>query len=64
MYVQSGGPFWKLLLGRRDGTLANQTGANFALPSPFEPLDAIIDKFAVVGLNVTDVVALSGMMLF
>ncbi|KAK4441507.1 Peroxidase N [Sesamum alatum] len=56
----SGGPSWKVLLGRRDGLVANQTGANLSLPSPFESLDAIIAKFATVGLNTTDVVALSG----
>ncbi|KAG8370883.1 hypothetical protein BUALT_Bualt13G0029800 [Buddleja alternifolia] len=55
----SGGPTWKVLLGRRDGLVANQSGAN-NLPSPFDSLDAIIAKFAVVGLNITDVVALSG----
>ncbi|KAK4408223.1 Peroxidase N [Sesamum angolense] len=55
----SGGPSWKVLLGRRDGLVSNQTGANLSLPSPFESLDAIIAKFAAVGLNTTDVVALS-----
>lgn len=44
--------------------MANQTGANSALPSPFESLDAITAKFVAVGLNVTDVVALSGIYLF
>ncbi|KAB1227935.1 Peroxidase N [Morella rubra] len=56
----SGGPSWKVLLGRRDALVANQTGANNGLPSPFETLDEIIKKFANVGLNVTDVVSLSG----
>ncbi|KAL0418556.1 UNVERIFIED_CONTAM: Peroxidase N [Sesamum radiatum] len=56
----SGGPSWKVLLGRRDGLVSNQTGANLSLPSPFESLDAIIAKFAAVGLNTTDVVTLSG----
>ncbi|KAL6200724.1 hypothetical protein ACLB2K_030505 [Fragaria x ananassa] len=58
--VLSGGNSWKVLLGRRDGLVANQTGANSGLPSPFDTLDAIISKFANVGLNVTDVVSLSG----
>ena len=40
--------------------MANQTGANTALPSPFESLDNIITKFVNVGLNIADVVALSG----
>ncbi|WCJ32421.1 Peroxidase superfamily protein [Euphorbia peplus] len=56
----SGGPSWKVLLGRRDGLIANQTLANQALPSPFEGLDAIINKFVALGLNITDVVSLSG----
>lgn len=44
--------------------MANQTGANNGLPSPFDSLDAIISKFAAVGLSVTDVVALSGTLFF
>jgi peroxidase len=56
----SGGPTWKVLLGRRDGLVANKSGANNSLPSPFETLDIIIKKFADVGLNVKDVVSLSG----
>ncbi|KAL6203785.1 hypothetical protein ACLB2K_027484 [Fragaria x ananassa] len=58
--VLSGGNSWKVLLGRRDGLVANQTGANAGLPSPFDTVNAIISKFADVGLNVTDVVSLSG----
>ncbi|CAD5194777.1 unnamed protein product [Musa acuminata subsp. malaccensis] len=58
--VLSGGPTWKVLLGRRDGLVANQTGANSNLPSPFDSINTIITKFAAVGLNTTDVVALSG----
>lgn len=57
--LQSGGPTWKVLLGRRDGLVANQTGAN-ALPSPFEGLNILTAKFAAVGLNITDLVSLSG----
>ncbi|XVE60086.1 hypothetical protein DITRI_Ditri05aG0098500 [Diplodiscus trichospermus] len=56
----SGGPTWRVLLGRRDGLVSNATLANAALPSPFESLDAIIKKFDNVGLNITDVVSLSG----
>ncbi|XP_028210472.1 peroxidase N-like isoform X1 [Glycine soja] len=55
----SGGPSWKVLLGRRDGTVSNGTLANEALPAPFDPLDTIISKFANMGLNLTDVVSLS-----
>ncbi|KAL5567303.1 hypothetical protein UlMin_030467 [Ulmus minor] len=56
----SGGPTWKVLLGRRDGLVANQTGAGSLLPSPFENLTKIITKFTNQGLNIKDVVALSG----
>ncbi|KAJ6325905.1 hypothetical protein OIU78_013071 [Salix suchowensis] len=42
----SGGKSWRVLLGRRDGLVANQTGANARLPSPFEDVDTIINKFA------------------
>ncbi|KAG6478059.1 peroxidase N-like [Zingiber officinale] len=57
----SGGPSWRVLLGRRDGLVANQSGANSNLPSPFESVAAIFQKFKDVGLDsITDVVALSG----
>ncbi|KAJ1400686.1 Secretory peroxidase [Sesbania bispinosa] len=56
----SGGPSWNVPLGRRDGTVSNGTLANSALPSPFDSLDTILSKFANVGLNLTDVVSLSG----
>ncbi|CAJ1939391.1 unnamed protein product [Sphenostylis stenocarpa] len=55
-----GGPSWSVALGRRDAITANQTAANEQIPSPFEPLDSIIAKFASKGLNLRDVVALSG----
>ena len=61
--LQSGGPQWRVALGRTDGLVANQSSAN-NLPSPFEPLDAITAKFVAVGLNVADVVALSGFVTF
>lgn len=56
----SGGPYYNVLLGRKDGLVANQSGADNGLPSPFEPIDSIIQKFGAVGLNTTDVVVLSG----
>ncbi|KAG9459818.1 hypothetical protein H6P81_004326 [Aristolochia fimbriata] len=56
----SGGPSWKVPLGRRDGLVANQSGANNGLPAPFETIPQITAKFAAVGLNITDVVSLSG----
>ena len=58
--LQAGGPSWDVLLGRRDGTTANRTGANTSLPTPFEALDILTEKFSDVSLNTTDLVALSG----
>jgi peroxidase len=57
--TQSGGPRWRVLLGRRDGTTANITDAN-NLPSPFDNLTTLQQKFGAVGLDDTDLVALSG----
>ncbi|XP_011025399.1 PREDICTED: peroxidase 15-like, partial [Populus euphratica] len=54
------GPSWESFLGRKDGLTASQTGANKALPSPFDPLIATASKFAAVGLDSRDLVALSG----
>ncbi|KAH0780535.1 hypothetical protein KY290_000133 [Solanum tuberosum] len=59
----SGGPFWKVLLGRRDGLVANFSGSSNGLPAPFDNLNTIISKFQDVGLNLTDVVSLSGCVL-
>ncbi|ESW34329.1 hypothetical protein PHAVU_001G143300 [Phaseolus vulgaris] len=55
-----GGPSWTVLLGRRDGLIANQSGANSSIPAPTESLANITAKFSAVGLNITDLVALSG----
>lgn len=58
--LQSGGPSWTVLLGRRDGTTANRTAANEDLPGPTSTLDELKSKFSAVGLNTSDLVALSG----
>ncbi|RWW86913.1 hypothetical protein BHE74_00004295 [Ensete ventricosum] len=55
----AGGPTWVVLLGRRDGTTANPTAAN-NMPSPLDDLDTLKQKFSDVGLDDTDLVALSG----
>ncbi|KAJ0963926.1 hypothetical protein J5N97_029048 [Dioscorea zingiberensis] len=56
----SGGMYWPVALGRRDGRVANQTAANNEIPSPFDSLEKIRDKFAAKGLGIKDVVVLSG----
>ncbi|CAN6341944.1 unnamed protein product [Urochloa humidicola] len=55
----SGGPRWRVLLGRRDGTTTNVASAN-NLPSPFDSLDKLQRKFRNVNLDDTDLVALQG----
>ncbi|XP_051132523.1 peroxidase 10-like isoform X2 [Andrographis paniculata] len=55
-----GGPFWPVPLGRLDGLSASEKSANEQLPSPFEPLSNITAKFLAKGLDLKDVVVLSG----
>ena len=51
-------------MGRRDSTTANRTAAGIFLPGPTLPLDVIITMFSTMGLDTTDLVALSGNLLF
>ncbi|MQM20397.1 hypothetical protein Taro_053415 [Colocasia esculenta] len=55
----AGGASYTVPLGRRDSTTASQSGVS-GLPGPNEGLDSIRSKFNAVGLDVTDLVALSG----
>ncbi|XP_047046583.1 peroxidase 2-like [Lolium rigidum] len=55
----AGGPSWSVPLGRRDSTKTNIDSAN-DLPSPFDPLDILQEKFKNMGLNDIDLVALQG----
>ncbi|KAF9675939.1 hypothetical protein SADUNF_Sadunf09G0086100 [Salix dunnii] len=56
----SGGPYYPLSFGRRDGLIASEKAANEQLPSPIEPLENITAKFTSKGLDMKDVVVLSG----
>ncbi|KAF5447960.1 hypothetical protein F2P56_033470 [Juglans regia] len=56
----AGGPTWQVQLGRRDSRTANQAGVIGALPNALETLEQITEKFNNVGLDSTDLVALSG----
>jgi peroxidase len=58
--LQAGGKTWEVQLGRRDSRIANQAGANSSLPGPSEGLANMISKFSNMGLDATDLVALSG----
>uniref|UniRef100_A0A1D1Y545 Peroxidase n=1 Tax=Anthurium amnicola TaxID=1678845 RepID=A0A1D1Y545_9ARAE len=58
--VELGGPSYSVPVGRRDARTASRDDANRDLPSPFEDLDPILDKFNRKGLTPRDMVALSG----
>ncbi|GFY83255.1 peroxidase superfamily protein [Actinidia rufa] len=57
--AMSGGPYWDVLKGRKDGTVskANET---INLPAPSFNVTQLIQSFAKRGLGVKDLVALSG----
>nr|CAB3472748.1 unnamed protein product [Digitaria exilis] len=55
-----GGPYWDVPLGRRDSLGASIQGSNNDIPAPNNTLPTVITKFKRQGLNVVDVVALSG----
>ncbi|KAJ1283265.1 hypothetical protein BS78_03G115500 [Paspalum vaginatum] len=50
---------WQVETGRRDGTVSLASNTN-ALPSPFAGFAGLLQSFAARGLNLTDLVALSG----
>ncbi|XP_039847026.1 peroxidase 72-like isoform X1 [Panicum virgatum] len=58
--VLVGGPYWDVPLGRRDSLGASIQGSNNDIPAPNNTLPTIITKFRRQGLDVADVVALSG----
>ncbi|PIA31907.1 hypothetical protein AQUCO_04700045v1 [Aquilegia coerulea] len=58
--VTTGGPYWKVPTGRRDGTISRTSEALSNIPSPFENFTSILTKFRNKGLNVQDLVLLSG----
>ncbi|KAL8510452.1 hypothetical protein ACS0TY_017315 [Phlomoides rotata] len=55
-----GGPFYKVELGRRDGRVSTKDSVPNHLPSPRFTVDQLLSNFAANGLNITDLVALSG----
>ncbi|CAA7410237.1 unnamed protein product [Spirodela intermedia] len=58
--VLSGGPSWTVMLGRRDATTANKITATEDLPFSRFNLSLLITNFAKKGLNLRELVALSG----
>ncbi|URD99173.1 Peroxidase [Musa troglodytarum] len=58
--VLVGGPYWEVPLGRRDSLGASIQGSNNHIPAPNNTLQTIITKFKLKGLDLVDLVALSG----
>ncbi|CAL9072949.1 unnamed protein product [Musa textilis] len=58
--VLTGGPSWEVPLGRRDSMGASIQGSNNNIPAPNNTLRTIITKFKLKGLDLVDLVALSG----
>ncbi|KAL3525341.1 hypothetical protein ACH5RR_013713 [Cinchona calisaya] len=56
----SGGPSWEVPLGRRDSKGASLSGSNNNIPAPNNTFQTILTKFKLQGLNIVDLVALSG----
>ncbi|XAR57932.1 Peroxidase [Bertholletia excelsa] len=58
--VLAGGPSWDVPLGRRDSTGASLSGSNNNIPAPNNTFQTILTKFKLQGLDIVDLVALSG----
>ncbi|CAN0903772.1 Peroxidase 4 [Linum grandiflorum] len=52
--------FYRIPLGRRDSRTASRTAANNNLPAPFFSFSQLVSSFQSQGLNMKDLVALSG----
>lgn len=55
-----GGPSYEVLLGRRDSRTASFNDANTNMPSPLSNLSQLVENFQSHGLNLGDLVVLSG----
>lgn len=58
--MQTGGPSWEVPLGRRDSRGASLSGSNQNIPAPNNTFQTILTKFMLKGLDIVDLVALSG----
>ncbi|KAJ8558339.1 hypothetical protein K7X08_005105 [Anisodus acutangulus] len=58
--VLAGGPSWEVPLGRRDSRDASLNGSNNNIPSPSNTFNTILTKFMLQGLDLVDLVTLSG----
>ncbi|KAL2473611.1 Peroxidase 7 [Forsythia ovata] len=57
--VLAGGPFWQVPFGRKDGRVSLVKEAN-TVPQGHENITSLIDLFQKLGLNIVDLVVLSG----
>ncbi|KAK9136297.1 hypothetical protein Syun_015627 [Stephania yunnanensis] len=58
--VLTGGPNWEVPLGRRDSRTASISESNNGIPAPNNTFQTILNKWQQVGLDLTDLVSLSG----
>ncbi|KAF8409502.1 hypothetical protein HHK36_005578 [Tetracentron sinense] len=58
--VATGGPFWKVPTGRRDGIISRSSEALSNIPAPTSNFTTLRTLFANKGLNIKDLVLLSG----
>ncbi|KAL5151913.1 Peroxidase 3 [Glycine soja] len=58
--VATGGPYWKVPTGRRDGVISNLVEARNNIPAPFDNITTLQTLFANQGLDLKDLVLLSG----
>ena len=59
-FIQAGGPSWEVPLGSRDSRSASLSGSNNNIPAPNNTFDSILSKFKRQGLDLVDLIALSG----
>lgn len=58
--MQSGGPSYRVELGRLDGLVSTSSSVNGKIPKPNFNLDQLTSFFSTLGLNRMDMIALSG----
>ncbi|KAH9618112.1 hypothetical protein KSS87_017882 [Heliosperma pusillum] len=58
--IITGGPNWEVPLGRKDSLGASLSGSNNEIPAPNNTFQTILTKFKRQGLDLVDLVALSG----
>ncbi|XP_008230094.1 PREDICTED: peroxidase 3 [Prunus mume] len=58
--VATGGPFWKVPTGRRDGVISRRAEALANIPAPTSNFTTLQTRFGNLGLDLKDLVLLSG----